>query len=365
MRIQNKSSKRGWIIVLELSTNTKRDFINFLRGLAIFLMLWGHSIQYCCGSQFDFFENSMFKLIYSFHMPFFMLISGYLFFFSEQKRDMVELIEYKGKSLLYPILMCSLLNLLLTNGISSIRGGYSSINSIVGEIPISSLWFLWSVLICSIAMAFAMKITNKPIIQVILIIVGIPFVALFPNWGINLYMYPYFVIGYLYARNEERFQRAKPAIGIASTIIFAVMMCFFEKKHYIYTSGLFGGETIVDSLYIDFFRWAIGLFGSITVIWFSEIIYSKIKHGKLTAGIESLGKDSLAVYALSVSLLSFWLPRFSNKILNVLTWVDWNRYIWLYNLVVTPIVAIAYSYVLLLIIRGLKKVGAYRLIFGR
>ena len=98
-------------IIGELTTNTKRNFINFLRGLAIFLMLWGHSIQYCCGSQIDFFENAVFKFIYSFHMPFFMLISGYLFFYSEQKRNMVELIEYKGKSLLYPILMCSLLAL--------------------------------------------------------------------------------------------------------------------------------------------------------------------------------------------------------------------------------------------------------------
>ena len=329
-------------------------------------MLWGHSIQYCCNSQFDFFDNSMFKLIYSFHMPFFMLISGYLFFFSEQKRKMVELIEYKGKSLLYPILMCSLLNLLLTNGISSIMGGYSSLKSCaIGTIPISSLWFLWSVLACSIAIAFAMKISNRPIIQGVLMIVGIPLVALFPNWSLNLYMYPYFVIGYLYARNGKHFSKAKPVIGISSTVIFAVMMCFYEKKHYIYTSGLFGGDTIMESLYIDFFRWAIGLFGSITVIWLCEIVFTRIKHGRLTAGIENLGKDSLAVYALSVSLLSYWLPRVSNKMLSVLTWIDWNKYIWLYNLIITPIVAIAYSCVLLLIIRGLKKVGAYRLIFGR
>ena len=83
----------------------ERDFINVLRGLAIFLMLWGHSIQFGNAGQFDFYNNIVFKIIYSFHMPFFMLISGYLFFFSASKRSLVELIEYKGKSLMYPIVM--------------------------------------------------------------------------------------------------------------------------------------------------------------------------------------------------------------------------------------------------------------------
>ena len=55
-----------------------RFFINVARGLAIFLMLWGHCIQCCCLGDFDFYENDVFRVIYSFHMPLFMLISGYL-----------------------------------------------------------------------------------------------------------------------------------------------------------------------------------------------------------------------------------------------------------------------------------------------
>ena len=65
-----------------------RLFINVLRGAAVFLMLWGHAIQYCSADTFDFFENTAFKTIYSFHMPFFMLISGYLFYFSFRKKDL-------------------------------------------------------------------------------------------------------------------------------------------------------------------------------------------------------------------------------------------------------------------------------------
>lgn len=345
-----------------MNRDDKRNFINVLRGIAIFLMLWGHSIQYCCGDQFDFFENTMFKVIYSFHMPFFMLISGYLFRFSEQKREMLDLIEYKAKNLLYPILMCSLLNLVLTKGVVSVLGG--DIKLVLGAVPITGLWFLWSVLACSVALSFAIKLSNNHLIQVLLGVVGIIIVVLFPNWDKNLYMYPYFVIGYLYARNEEKLQKIRNGLGVISAAVFCVMLFFFRKEHYIYTSGFLGAETIRESLYIDLFRWGIGLFGSIAVVWTCRLIYGFVKGKRLIVTVGNLGRDSLAAYALSVSLLSFWLPLVANRALNILCWIDWNRYIWLYNLVVTPIVAIAYSIIILLIIRGLKKVNAYRLIFG-
>lgn len=64
----------------------KRDrTIDIIKGVAIFLMLWGHCIQ--CGylDLYDFYENPVFKAIYSFHMPLFMLVSGYLLYVSSLK----------------------------------------------------------------------------------------------------------------------------------------------------------------------------------------------------------------------------------------------------------------------------------------
>ena len=100
-----------------LNSEGRRTYINLVRGAAIFLMLWGHCVQYCAGKQFDFYENAAFKFIYSFHMPLFMLISGYLFFFSASKRSLPELIASRAKGLLHPILMCTVFNFLITMGL--------------------------------------------------------------------------------------------------------------------------------------------------------------------------------------------------------------------------------------------------------
>ena len=343
----------------------KRQFLDFLRGFAIFLMLWGHSIQYCCGGQFDFFENSVFKIIYSFHMPFFMLISGYLFFFSAEKRETNELIEYKTKSLLYPILMCSIFNFIVTNLISTVFSLSVIKNYPFGGTPITSLWFLWSVLACSLALSIAVKPVKNKALQIFIIVLGIGLVAILPCGEMNVYMYPYFVIGYVYAKNEEYLKKVRNIFSAFSCAIFVVMIFFFEKKHYIYTSGLLGAKTGVECLKIDFFRWAIGLFGSIATIFVCRCVYKLISKSKISIGIELLGQNSLAVYALSVSLLSYWLPKLSNKALALFSIIDWNNYIWFFNLITTPLVAAIYSVALLLIINLLKKMKLHRLIFGR
>lgn len=76
--------------ILEQRTN----FIDFIKGIAIFLMLYGHSLQYGSGADFlqsgQYWENNVMKVIYSFHMPLFITISGYLFWFSIQKAWNVE-----------------------------------------------------------------------------------------------------------------------------------------------------------------------------------------------------------------------------------------------------------------------------------
>ena len=51
--------------------HTEQNYLNIVKGSAIFLMLWGHTIQYCTPANTDFFENPIFKVIYTFHMPLF------------------------------------------------------------------------------------------------------------------------------------------------------------------------------------------------------------------------------------------------------------------------------------------------------
>ena len=87
--------------------NNSRNFtIDFIRGTAILLVVLGHNIQYGSGDPFyqteGYLENTLFKLIYSFHMPLFAVLSGYLFYWSMKKPPKIVLIK-RLISLLIPI----------------------------------------------------------------------------------------------------------------------------------------------------------------------------------------------------------------------------------------------------------------------
>lgn len=341
------------------SQKQKSDFINLLRGLAIFLMLWGHCIQYCCGGQFDFFEDNVFKAIYSFHMPLFMVISGYLFHFSAQKRKLVELIQYKAKSLLYPILMGNVVNFVLILPFVLMIRRENNLG-----LQLDGLWFLWSVLSASVVLSFAVKCKNK-VIQFLLIILGLAAVALFPCREMNIWMYPYFVVGWMLAGNSRFcFAKLTNIIGLVSTICFVVMLLFFAKKYYIYTSGIFGGRMLIESLQIDFYRWFVGFFGSATVVWAFSLAYKRFNGCLLDVFLQLLGKNSLSIYILQSSLLSFYLPVIARNLLKHVSWINWNEYILAYW-VITFVVAFLYSLLILKIVKLLKKNNVHALIFGR
>lgn len=77
--------------------------IDVIKAFAIISVLVGYSIQYGFSEAYlaskAYFDNVIFKVIYSYHMPLFMLISGYLFAFSIS-RDWRRIIKNKTLSLL-------------------------------------------------------------------------------------------------------------------------------------------------------------------------------------------------------------------------------------------------------------------------
>ena len=350
-----------------------RFFINVARGLAIFLMLWGHCIQCCCLGDFDFYENDVFRVIYSFHMPLFMLISGYLFFYSARKRTLRELLIHKTQSLLQPIIMCGILYYFLCTALRELIFGHD-LTFFMGGYWINGYfeqyWFLWSVLAASIAVGFSIKITDKNWLKATLLIVGMVFVSMMPCYENNLYMYPFFVAGFLFAKfKDTKILKKINFLKYFSIPLFPVMMFFFKKEHYIYTSGIFGSDGFIENLPNNLYRWAIGFVGSIFVLTLLELIFKfvvlKIKKPILSKGIGKIGEKSLQIYILSIIFLSDYLPDVYGKIKELVGYNVLAQNTILYNFVYTLLLAVAYSFILYFINRVLEKIKVSKILFGK
>lgn len=67
-----------------MAEKKKINWVIILQGWAMFLVVIGHAFLGAAG-QGPKWENALFHFAYSFHMPLFMLISGWLFYLTRLK----------------------------------------------------------------------------------------------------------------------------------------------------------------------------------------------------------------------------------------------------------------------------------------
>lgn len=342
--------------------NDNRLLLDVLKGFAIFLMLWGHCRQYSFAAGESTVFDKFYLAIYSFHMPLLMLVSGYLFFYSFSKRDLKTLVIHRTQSMLQPIIMGTILYYFTT---------YYLINVITGEGIVKSgglwlqqltcFWFLWSVLAASLVVGCAEKSINNRALVIIVLIVGVFVVGLFPCSEMNIYMYPYFLLGFCFAKYRDRLDRIIK-LKYLCVLVYPVMLYFFESEHLIYTSGLTGSEGLINNMPTNLFRWGIGLIGSVAAITVIELILKAFKDNRITKCFSELGKNSLQIYVLSCVFVSFYLPRILKRA-GALCGVNIIKLA--HNPLVSFGLAVISAICLYAVAKVLEKIKVGKLIFGR
>lgn len=287
----------------------ERDkFWDAVKGLAIVFVVLGHAIQFGGGKEYlielEYWNSAAMRLIYSFHMPLFMLVSGYFCYFSCRKHNALENIKNKLKKLLIPIVSFSIIKVLVVNA--------DSIDNLMTidlwwNTFANNLWFLWVILISSLMIIILGRI-KSPLVYLILMISCILFLFLPNKWVLHYlaWLFPYFIIGYI--MNERHldklmFDRIKIILPVC-LILFVSLLVFYNIDSFIYTSGtdIYKGAFSFSQLIIDVFRFCIGLVGSISVILIIKLLY---EHMSLRV-LPTLGLYSIGIYCFQDTVLRIW-----------------------------------------------------------
>lgn len=318
-----------------LESTKRNNYIDFLKGTAILLVVVGHCIQYGSGHVYvleeEFFNNSLYKLIYSFHMPLFILISGFLFAYSCEKYNTKKFIWNRIKSLCVPILCWGGIDFLIALNERSIN----KVDLVLVKLGISSilstLWFLWAILFCS-SICYLIKIRFNDNIYIhfgilifLMIVPELYFLAL------AKFMYPYFVAGYYFNKKglysgQALLTNKKGYLFLG--IIYLGLYSLFNRNSFVYITGIsiFGKnslKTVVEQLLIDGYRWIIGFVGCILFISITQNCYKLIRNRNLRVlekFFVAIGKKSLAIYAFSHYINLFILSKI-DFVGNFVSWI--------------------------------------------
>ena len=291
---------------------SRNIYLDSIKGIAIFLVVFGHCIQWGSGTTYltegMFWENPIYRCIYSFHMPLFALVSGYLMFPSIHKRTVLGYVKKQLLGIGVPLLSWAVIrwSYSIVAGNIVVGGGKILITSLFNE-AMGGLWFLRVLLVCSsiiAVVALFIKENKWKLVVFTVIQIGLLFIPDYYKYDRVAYLFPYFVIGYFafIAPHKIKVYMSSWYFVALSGALFTVLFYFFKSEYiysycpqatYIFRNGN-GIQEVFGQMYINCYRWAIGLAGCVFVISFGRKVFKNKKNI-----ISMVGRYTLAIYIVS------------------------------------------------------------------
>lgn len=272
------------------------DYIDVAKGMCILLVVMGHILQYNCEGNG---ARMVFDFIYSFHMPVFMLLSGYVVSLSRDrvvKENAMVFIKKKFVSLVIPFLVWGLVVMPFIVR----RDSFSCFSAIAKELalqPDTGAWFLISLfciqvyflLFCLFANTLKCKTQMNAEVISLAVILGVLLLGhktlnmCCPNLGgVGFYMSEryvfFFFLGYSFNRYLVR-QLYKKWIMLVSALVFVALVRYYT----------FGNDPYKLQMFC-------GIFASIIVLHIARAIDQQKSLETCKEKLVLYGKNSLVIY---------------------------------------------------------------------
>lgn len=252
-------------------------FIDNLKFLGIIFVILGHALQYTSGEYFK--ENIVFNFIYTFHMPLFMILSGY-FFHSSLELSPINFLYKKFYQLLMPAFCWGAIKMCMING------GYVSV-------LIGGFWFLKSTFLCylitfSVTKLLKSERTSYCILFLLPFIVNLNYSTFMLN-----YMLPSFIVGIWLRLYHDKIMKYRNVLIIICLICYIVCLPYWNFSEFNYVSVYNNGRFCINNEIIYIHRMLLGLSGSVAIF----LIFSF--HNESNKYISLIGQSTLGLYTMN------------------------------------------------------------------
>lgn len=323
-------------IFIQKGEKNRIVYLDLIKLFTIYLVIMGHVIArmvngYTVGGR-------MYALIYSFHMPLFMMLSGYFISSKTLSKSFPDFLLTKTRQLLLPAITCTAICLLY---LFIVREHVDVRSEIIGN-----SWFLKTLFVFYVLFYLIKKI---PMNDWVLLIVSCGLLFVIPHattLQVNL-IFPYFWGGYL-LRKYQVLEKISFKWKYAVFFVAAFAGCY-SLQRYLGVPNYIGINT--DSLqsqwHLILLRYVVAFSGCLATIALLSVLYNYCsKKGYLIGEIAKYGQWTLGVYVLQTIIVE-------NIFHDTLAWYVESE--WLLSLVVAPLLSIVFLTLCLLLIRWISK----------
>ncbi|HEV2694992.1 MAG TPA: acyltransferase family protein [Verrucomicrobiae bacterium] len=276
----------------------RNDFLDYLKGALIFLVVCGHLIQLVgYGDDTLFYKDPLFTAIYTFHMPLFMAVSGFVSFGMIVRSDFFTCVLRRFRQVIIPAICWPLLGLIALFLWSLFRadtfghGVQAFKHSLASFRP--GLWFLWAIFGSTVVVA-ALKRFRLDRLQFFALAAVL---VLFLPEGANLYLFkytlPFFCLGYALAKGDQ-IRVPKSFSPLSLITIFALSIgCYllWTNDTYVYTTRMHPSFSNLSNIGLRFVA------GVVTSVAFVLLLAGCYRVAKLPV-LSLWGRRSLDIYII-------------------------------------------------------------------
>lgn len=303
------------------TTTTRNNYFDNIKALLIILVVLGHLMERFLNIQSF---KLIYILIYSFHMPLFIFVSGY--FANTDNKKIV-------KRLIYPYIIFQILYLLFNKYILNVADTIFTFTT-----PYWLLWYLLSSILWSTLVQFIKNINLKVILVTFIIglIAGLDnSIGYYLSLSRTIVFFPFFLLGY-YCRNYKtdfnKLKENKILIAITSllsviAIIFLYINCNNINVAWLYSST--GYEAGKYNLIIRLIIYSIAIILSAMII----ILTPKFK----IPFVSNIGVNCMSIFLLHGFIVRYLGKAFPFELLSS------NLKILIYLIIVSIIVVVVLS----------------------
>ena len=300
---------------------SRLQYIDLSKGILIFLVCLGHAIQYTTAEK-NFLDNPIWQIIYAFHMPLFMILSGW--FFKVDKWSNLPLqIAAKITRLIVPLFSFNLIIWVL-----QVVFGARDTSSFLDWMGCETFylfamryWFLMA-LFMSYIITLLLKLTIRSNIVIMIICLFLGFLLKPLGKYYIGFMLPFFFMGYLLNTYKHIWMQHIQKLLIINGALFFIMLLGWRGEWTIYYTelrSLSSGQMNWHNLLVGIYRFIIGAAGS----WFVIIGMMKLSQHftrKISSIITALGSSTLGIYMCQTIFFDTYLSK-QGFVLEGHTWI--------------------------------------------
>ncbi|MGG1399809.1 acyltransferase family protein [Bacillus salipaludis] len=277
-----------------------------VKGLLIFLVVFGHFIESYRNPEHPGIILYFYNVIYFFHMPLFIMVSGY--FFRPQKFE--RIIQLISVYLVWQIANGFLQKLIQDHTLVNLSPDGRILDIFD---PYWTLWYLLGIVVWSIVTPYFLRL-RYPIIISLIFAVAISYVDHVPTWFsmrklVNFY--PFFLIGYSFTKKNVLISLSQKTkickipirwVALSIVAVFLVFMIFFNQLPS-------GTEFLFLRSSYSYFTWSILKGAVIHLAYYGVVVVLSIslmllvpKEKKLIF-FNKLGVNSLFIYLIHTNIV--------------------------------------------------------------